>query len=484
MFRLLGAGGALLLGVVLALGMRGRGGPADKAAPTGDVRAHGAKGDGAADDTAAVQRAVNAGAGVVRFGKGTYRLTKPVVIDLDKVGFTALVGDGVARVVMAGAGPAFRFVGTHAGTAGPKSVKDNVWSNQRAPAVDGLEIVGAHAEACGIEATGTMQLTVTRLIVRKALHAIHLTRRNRNVIIDSCHLYENRGVGVYYDDVNLHQSNITGCHNSYNAGGGVVSRKGDVRNIHITGCDIEDNVSADGPQTANVLIDGTGSNNGTGEVAITGCTIQHGRQAKGSANIRVLGKTRPTKEMPLVRQGHVTITGNVLSDVQVNVHLKDCRGVTLTGNTFWEGYSHNLLVEGCHSVVVGPNNFDRNPHYERFGKAREARNGIVFRDCDSCTLTGLHVTRVRGEAAGALLKKGRRMNVTGCSVLDCEGVGLLLDDTSDSRVSDCLIRADGVKKAGLSLVVEGGSGNTVVNNVLANGHRATKGAAHLAGNLG
>jgi len=94
----------------------------------------------------------------------------------------------------------------------------------------------------------------------------------------------------------------------------------------------------DEPPTANVFLDSTDSVNGTGEVAITGCTIQHGNRSKGCANIRIVGKTQPTKDMPLVRQGHVTITGNVLSDVQVNIHLKDCRGVTIQGNTFWEGY--------------------------------------------------------------------------------------------------------------------------------------------------
>jgi len=166
-----------------------------------------------------------------------------VVIDLDKVGVVSLLGDGVATVVMAGPGPAFPFRrGTHEGTAQPASVKENVWKRQRTPFVDALEIVGAHAEACGIEATGTMQLTLSRLTVRKALHGIHLTRRNRNVLIENCHLYDNRGIGVYYDDVNLHQSNITACHISYNRGGGIVSRKGDVRNIQITGCDLEDNM--------------------------------------------------------------------------------------------------------------------------------------------------------------------------------------------------------------------------------------------------
>src|SRR4051794_40313562 len=124
-----------------------------------------------------------------------------------------------------------------------------------------------------------MQITISRLLVRKAHHAIYLTRRNRNVRMYCWQLYENRGAGIYYDDVNLHQSNITGCHISYNAGGGIVSRKGDVRNIQITGCDIEDNVDAEGAPTANILLDCTDSVNGTGEVAITGCTIQHGRQA-------------------------------------------------------------------------------------------------------------------------------------------------------------------------------------------------------------
>ena len=73
----------------------------------GDVRAFGAVGDGKADDTSAIRKAVEAGQGAVRFNKGIYRLTQTVVIELDK-GFTSLLGDGTARVVMAGAGPAFR----------------------------------------------------------------------------------------------------------------------------------------------------------------------------------------------------------------------------------------------------------------------------------------------------------------------------------------------------------------------------------------
>ncbi|MBC8876015.1 MAG: right-handed parallel beta-helix repeat-containing protein, partial [Planctomycetes bacterium] len=320
-----------------------------------DVLAFGAVGDGRADDTAAIQKAVDSGIGRVRLPKGVYRITKPIVIDLDRVGYTSFTADGVARIEMAGPGPALKFVGTHFKSADPKGFAPEVWDRQRMPCVDGVGIAGDHPEAIGIQAVGTMQLTVSRTHIRGVLHGIHLVENNRNVIISDCHIYENRGVGIYYDDVNLHQSNISNCHVSYNAGGGVVSRAGNVRNIHITGCDLESNMSPDTPPTANVLIDCTGSKYGTGEVAITGSTIQHNHPSPDSANIRIIGRSEPSGELELVREGNVTITGNVLSDVQVNVHLKDCRGVAITGNTFWMGFKHNLLVEDCSNIVVGPN---------------------------------------------------------------------------------------------------------------------------------
>ncbi|MCA9206504.1 MAG: hypothetical protein KDA59_25800, partial [Planctomycetales bacterium] len=112
-----------------------------------NVRDFGAVGDGMHDDTAAIQKAVDSMTGAIRFPKGTYRLTQPVVIDLDRVGYTSLSGDGVAKIVMAGPGPAFRFVGTHFKSADPGGFEDNVWDRQRMPLVDGLAIHGEHEEA-------------------------------------------------------------------------------------------------------------------------------------------------------------------------------------------------------------------------------------------------------------------------------------------------------------------------------------------------
>jgi hypothetical protein len=436
------------------------------AVPAAEVISLGAKGDGRTDDTDAIQRAVSSG-GSVRFTSGTFRLTRTVRIDLDQTGFVALTGDGTARVVMAGAGPAFEFVGTHAGSAAPETFKPNVWERQRTPQVDGLEIVGAHPEADGIAATGTMQLTITRVVVRETRHAIRLHHLNRNVLISDCHLYHNRGVGVFLDGVNLHQINITGSHISYNAGGGVVSRGGYVRNLQIGNCDIESNMSAQAPATANVLLDSTGGS--TGEVAITGCTIQHTAGGPDSANIRVLGAgenpaTARTPATP-TNEGHITITGNVLSDVQVNVHLQHARGVTLTGNTFWMGFAHDLLVEDSSNVVVGPNNLDRNPRYEA-GRIN-ARGGVAFLRSRDCTVSGLHVNGVRHHAAAVLLDSCSRFNVSGMSVLDCDGVALSLSNTSLTRVSGCVLRDDRAEpNSSAPLKVVGGHSNVIVSNVL------------------
>lgn len=431
-------------------------------ARSADVVALGAKGDGQADDTAAIQKAVDTG-GTVQFRSGTYKLTRTITIDLDKTGFVVLAGDATVRVVMAGAGPAFLFVGTHAGSAAPAQFKPNVWDRQRTPSVIGLEILGAHPEADGIAARGTMQLTIDRVVVREARHAIHLQERNRNVLISGVHLYHNRGIGIFYDKVNLHQSNITGSHISYNAGGGVVVRGGDVRNIHIGNCDIESNMVKDGPETANVLIDSAGGS--VGEVAITGCTIQHNPDGPNSANIRILGAgiTNQTNKTP-TNEGHVTITGNVLSDVQVNVHLVNARGVTLTGNTFWMGFAHDLLVENSSNVVVGPNNFDRNPRYEY--TRTSARGGVVLRGSRDCTLNGLHLNGVRHHAAALTLADCTRVNLSGASILDCDGSGLELTNTTLTRVSGCIVRDDRGGNKAPAIKVTGGYGNQVVGNLL------------------
>jgi len=441
----------LLIGNLLATGIA--------AEERRSVRDFGAVGDGVADDTAAIQRAVDAKIGDVWLPRGTYRISQPVVVVLDRVGPTSLIGGGTARLLMTGPGPAVRVIGTHDGTADPHTVKPEVWQRQRSPRIEGIEIVGAHEAACGIEAIGTMQLIVSRTVVRKTLHAIHLTGRNRNVIVSDCHLYENRGVGIYLDDVNLHQINVTGSHISYNAGGGIVVRAGNVRNLQVTGCDLEGNHSADGPATANILIDGRGGTAGTAEVAVTGCTIQHTHKAPDSANIRFIGTDAADR-----RWGHLTITGNVMSDVRVNVDLQKVRGACITGNTFWKGVQHDLRAVDCTNLVIGPNAMDRNPQYQ---DQQSANGGVLLERCRDMTISGLHVSGVRRAPGGLVLRECRAANITGCTLLECENTAIALLDTHDTRVSNCLIRNQSPGEDGWKpITVIGGEGNDVTDNTV------------------
>ena len=454
----------------------------DKAAnPYSTVKDYGAAGDGKTDDTFAFQSAIDSGVGDIHVPKGIYRLIKTIVIDLDRIGPTSIIGSGSARLVMTGPGPALRLIGTHGGTAGPDTVKENVWKNQRMPVVSGLEIVGANPQACGIEATGTMQATFSGLLIRKVLHGIHLVKRNRNVIISDCHIYENRGVGIYLDHVNLHQINVGNSHISYNEEGGIVQRGGDVRNLQIGNCDIEGNMGEKAPPTANVLIDATKGS--IGEIAVTGCTIQHTHNVNGSANIRIIGKSlpRPYAKGEL-RGGNITITGNILSDVQVNIHLQKVRGVSIVGNTIWKGYSHDFLIEGSSSVVIGPNVFDRNPRYH-YGDGASAKRGLVFRDCENVILSGLQINNVWKKKGGLFIEKCQDFNINGCVVFDCDNCGILMEDIQNTIVSGCIIRdtrGDPTKVAAIEITK--GKGNFIVNNLLTGRLEITPGSANVMNN--
>ncbi len=437
-------------------------------APPKSVREFGARGDGVADDTAAFQAAVNASAGDILVPHGVYRITETIVIELAKAGPVSVVGSGTARIVMAGPGPALKFIGTHQGTAAPSSVKPDVWQRQRMPGVDGLVIVGEHDLACGIEAAGTMKLTVTRTTIRGVVHAIHLTERNRNVIISNCHLYENRGVGLYLDSVDLHQINVACSHISYNGGGGIVVRGGNVRNLHVSGCDIEANLQ-------NILLDSAGAVAGVAEVAITGCTLQH-PGGDDSANVRFIGAAPDGTR----NWGFLTITGNVFTDTETNIDIQKARTVSITGNTVGTGYCHSMRITDSSNVTIGVNTFDRHPRYRDEDKAD---NAMLLSNCDDVTINGLHINGVRRSEGGLVIENCRRVNLSGCTIVDCDHAGLVMKDVSNSRVSDCLIHNAAPESTWMALKLTGGRDNMVVDNLLGGRTEIDPAAATATGNV-
>jgi hypothetical protein len=431
------------------------------------------------DMTSALQAKIDDNGGTLLLTAKNYRITSTLEFDLKTLGAAAVKSIGGSTIIMDGAGPAIRFTGTHDGTASPKSFKPATW-NERMPIVTGIEILGAHPEADGIELRQTVAPIVNRVSIRWCRHGVHLANRNRNVVISDCHLYQNSGIGIFLDDVNLHQINVSNSHISYNRAGGIVVRDGNVRNLQVTGCDIEGNMPADETptKTANILIDVSGSadtrTKSIAEIAITGCTIQHSAnysgseektQALGGANIRLAGK----EIYPI---NSVTISGNVLSDTTTNVDISYAHDVTIGSNTFFAPKPNNLVVANSQRIVVTGNTF--NPRqFSRPGTIR-------FTDCADCVLANSTIHKFATPDGAVILERCSGFMLTGLVLTDCDS-GIVLKSTKDSIIANCRVARTNSTKPDLDVDSSstdiGMNGNQFTGVVTVNGKIVQQGKA-------
>ncbi|NNE93357.1 MAG: hypothetical protein HKN23_17065, partial [Verrucomicrobiales bacterium] len=117
------------------------------------------------DSSPGLQKQIDQNRGSLVLKSGVYRLTKTLEIDLTKHGAVLVKADkGGVTFIMDGPGPAFLLRGSHEGTASPKSFKVKTW-RERMPIVQGIEIVGNHPDAVGIELIQTMEPVLTRVSV-------------------------------------------------------------------------------------------------------------------------------------------------------------------------------------------------------------------------------------------------------------------------------------------------------------------------------
>ena len=385
---------------------------------------------------------------------GIYRITRPLQFDLEqKKSAIIRASDGPVTIIMDGPGPAVRIRGSHEGTASPTTFSPATW-NERMPIIEGIEILGNHPDADGIELIRCVQPTITRVAVRWCRHGIRLVDRNRNVIVSDCHLYENSGIGLFLDDVNLHQINVSNSHISYNRAGGIVVHDGNVRNLHITGCDIEGNMPADDSptRTANILLDVSGSpedkSRSIAEVAITGCTIQHssnysGSQyeslAPGGANIRILGKD-------LWPIDSVTITGNVISDTSVLIDIDTATEISVTGNTFFAPNPDFIHATACKRLSLNGNTF--NPRqFVRPGRLIFSRcEDSIISNCtfhalnegggaiqlDQCQRMALHNNILSDSESGVIVTNSRAITIKDWTVSGIPANQLIRQDENSS----------------------------------------------------
>lgn len=447
-----------------------------------NVRDFGARGDGISDDTKAIEDALAKGDGTLQFPKGDYLITHTINVQLADSGRVSIDGSGgAAKILMDGAGPAFQITGTHRRSADPKTFEPHVWTHERMPTISNLEIEGKHPEADGFLLTGTMQATFEGVLLRKLNHAIHIHDRARNVLISHCHLHDNRGAGIFLDHVDLHQIIVASSHISYCKRGGIKIIGSQIRNLQITGNDIEYNYDEESDRSADIWIDTSDGSATVREGTISGNTIQ-AKSSPGGANILMIGHSPQTNN----KVGMFTIAGNLIGSQQNNIHLIAARGVTISGNAIYNGFSRNLLVEHAQNIVIGSNSFDHNPDY---GPSR--RTGIQFINSTDSILSGstLHEFQSgRNENADdrqGLLEIIRcaRLTINGCQILDGYPSAIYISDSDDISITGCTLLERRTQKETVSTIHWNGigRGNLLSNNRIGNGTAGTLSINETAG---
>ncbi|MBP86688.1 MAG: hypothetical protein CMJ64_08230 [Planctomycetaceae bacterium] len=403
------------------------------------ARNFGAAGDGQTDDTAALQHAVDDGDGALHLAKGTYRITRPIVLDTHKHGYLGLRGDqGTARVVMAGPGPAFRILGDHQGTATPNSFKPHTWDRERMPIVSGLEILGDHPEADGIELRRTMQTTIQNTLIRRCRFGVHLVERNRNFLLNASHIFDCHDTGVFFDECNLHQVIISANHVSYCKRAGIRQKNGDVHNIQITGNDIEYNSGYEGEGAEQsgeiVLIAPEGI---ISEYTIASNTLQATLDAPG-ANVLIVGKVAETRDGIRL----VNITGNVLGSRDKNIVINHGAKISITGNTIYGGQALNVELLNSNYVTLGSNTcFSRPASY-----APKTTDGILLQRCVGCVLTGNIINDCwlgsREKGGSLTIRDSSEIMVSGCQIGNPRFRGIDIVDSMNCHIQGNSIAED------------------------------------------
>jgi len=78
----------------------------------------------------------------------------------------------------------------------------------------------------------------------------------------------------------------------------------------------------------------------------------------------------------------------------------------------------------------------RNPLY---AYTAAGKDNVVLKNSRDCTIQGLHLHNVTESEAGLTIEKCDRVHIVGCTILDCDNVGLLIKDSQDIHYESTFI---------------------------------------------
>lgn len=393
-----------------------------------NARDFGAVGDGKNDDTHALQKTFDHTSDTVVIPPGHYRLTRGLKIHLTNARRFALQAAGV-RLINESTEPALHIIGSHLTSASPEELTDDVAVNQLMPCINGVTIDGISGENDGIRLERTFMAVISQVTVTNCRHGIHIVDTNRNIIISDSHIYHNAGVGIFLDDVSLHQINIHGSHISYNLAGGIKIDHGNIRNVQIVGNDIEYNRDTENPtrEVADVWL--VAGPIGIREGAICGNTIQ-ATPTIGGANVRLEGIGPDNR----LKVGLFSITGNLITSQDYNIICRYARGVTLGDNCHICGETQNILLEHCDQCSINGTVIDGNPDY-----GPHSCGGIRLRNCSAVTINGV-VVHDSGPRAAIGIEDSSMVSISSAIIKDPRGAGIALQNCTACVVQGCIIK--------------------------------------------
>ena len=169
------------------------------------------------------------------------------------------------------------------------------------------------------------------------------------------------------------------------------------------------------------------------------------------------------------RPNLITISGNIIGSQENNVLLADCHGVVVSGNCIYSAESRNLLVEDSSLITIGSNSFRRHTPAAHAGVRLVRTKDTTIQGCS------FQDEEPKGQASGASLlelEDCRRVQVTGCQVIDGAPCGIDVVRGQEISITSCTVaetREAPVATAAIRFRGEGGENLVALNTLVCPG---------------